>query len=222
MNLAIADPAAAPRYVASRLVWALIAVALTILAGLLYRPHVPRRRRRWGNVVARMLSPGAPPAVLPSAPHAGFVSPAFIWLVMGEFRLIGAGRPFKMLAIAAACVGVAGDYRHVGSPAAVLLLVFALVAHAGRSEAKELLALTRTAPLAPWMRRVAFVMAGAAWAVLLAVPAAVVRMSPDPILLTALMVTIAALVAIVLAMLSHSAFAARLVLLALWYVFLSS
>ena len=212
----------APGYVTSRLVWAVIAVALTILAGLLYRPHVQPRRRRWRYAVSRMLSPGAPPAAPSSTPPAGFASPALLWLVAGEFRLIGAGRLYKLLAIAAACVGAVGDYRHVGSPAAVLLLVFALVAHAGRSEAKGLLALTQTAQLAPWMRRVAFVMAGAAWAILLAVPAAAVRMSPDPILVTALVVTISALVAIVLATLSHSAFSARLVLLVLWYVFLSS
>ena len=212
----------APGYIASRLVWAVFAVALTIVAGLLYRPHVQPRRSRWGNAAARLLSPGAPPAALSNAPPAGFASPTRLWLVAGEFRLIGAGRLFKLLAIAAACVGAVGDYRHIGSPAAVLLLVFALVAHAGRSETKGLLALTLTAPLAPWTRRVAFVIAAAAWATLLAVPAAVVRMSPDPIVVTALVGMIAALVAIVLATLSHSAFAARLVLLVLWYVFLSS
>lgn len=202
--------------------WAAIAVALTILAGLIFRPHVQPRRRRWGHAVARLLAPGAPPAAESSAPAAEFASPAPLWLVVGEFRLIGAGRLFKLLAIAAASAGVAGDYRHVGSPAAVLLLVFGLVAHAGRSEPKGLLALTRTAPLAPWMRRIAFVVAGAAWAILLAVPAAALRLSPEPILVTALVGTIAALVAIVLATLSHSAFAARLVLLVLWYVYLSS
>lgn len=212
----------APGYVASRLVWAVIAVAVAILAGILHRPHVERRRRPRGYAITRVLYPGAPPATLSRAPPAGIASPVLLWLVAGEFRLIGAGRPFKLLATVVACVGVVGDDRHVGSPAAVLLLVFALVAHAGRSEAKGLLALTRTAPLAPWMRRVAFVLAGAAWAVLLAVPAAIVRMSPDPLLVAALVGTIAALVAIVLATLSHSAFAARLVLLVLWYIYLSS
>ena len=98
----------APGYVASRLVWAAIAVALTILAGLLYRPHV-LPRRRWGHAVARLLSPGAPPAAESSAPAAEFASPAPLWLVVGEFRLIGAGRLFKLLAIAAASAGVAGD-----------------------------------------------------------------------------------------------------------------
>ena len=212
----------APGYVASRLMWVIIAVALTIFSGLLYRPHGQPRRRRWGHAIARLLSPGAPPAAQSNAPPARIASPAFIWLLVGEFRLIGAGRLFKLFAVAAACAGLAGDYRHVGSPAAMLLLVFALVAHAGRSEAKGLLALTRTARLAPSVHRVAFVVAGAVWAILLAAPAAIVRMSLDPIVVTALVGTIAALVAMTLATLSHSAFAARLVLLVLWYAFLSS
>ena len=89
-------------YVASRLVWAAIAVALTILAGLIFRPHVQPRRRRWRHAVARLLSPGAPPAAESSAPAAEFASPAPLWLVVGEFRLIGAGRLFKLLAITAA------------------------------------------------------------------------------------------------------------------------
>lgn len=212
----------APGYVASRLIWASIAGVLTILGGLLYRPHVQPQRRRWSGTIARLLSPGAPPTVIPGALPAPAAVPPFFWLVLGEFRLIGAGRLFKLLAIIAAGAGMVGDYRHVGSPSEILLLVFGLVAHAGRSEAKGLLALTNTALLPPWVRRIAFVLAGLSWAILLALPAALVRISPDPLLLTAAVGTIAALVAIVLGTLSHSAFAARLVLLVAWYAYLSS
>lgn len=212
----------APGYVASRIVWAAAAVALTILAGLLYRPHVPPRRRRWRGTFARLLASGAPPAAVPAAPPAPAIGLPFLWLVVGEARLIGAGRLFKLLGVAAAVAGLVGDFRHVGSPAALLLLVFGLVAHAGRSEAKGLLALTGTAPLPPSARRVAFVVAGLGWAVALAVPAALVRLSPGPLLLNAAGGAIAAAVAIVLATLSGSAFAPRLVLLVLWYAYLSS
>lgn len=212
----------APGYVASRLVWAIVAVAIATLAGLLYQPHAQPRRRRLGGAIVRLLSPGRPPAVRPDTPPAGAIAAPFLWLVVGEMRLIGAGRLFKLLAIAAALAGLIGDYRHLGSPAALLLLVFGLVGHAGRSEARGLLTLTGTAPLSPSARRIAFILAGVVWAAALAVPAALVRVSVEPLLLAAAVGTIAAVVAIVLATLSHSAFAARLVLLVLWYGYLSA
>jgi hypothetical protein len=213
---------AAPGYLGSRLVWVVLGVAIAMLAGLLYRPHTQPRRRRLGGAVARLLSAGAPPAVIADAPPAQSIAIPFVGLVVGEFRLIGAGRLFTLLALLAAFAGLSGDYRHIGSPAAVLLLVFGLVAHAGRSEASGLLSLTRTMVVPPWTRRVAFVVAGSGWALLLALPAALVRASPEPLVLTVAVGTGAAVVAMALASWSHSAFAARLVLLVAWYVYLSS
>ncbi|MET0308317.1 MAG: hypothetical protein ABW023_06380 [Sphingomonas sp.] len=214
----------APGYIPSRIAWVGIAVMIAIFAGLLYRPHraAQRRRRRMMEAVDRWLAPKALPMIDADAPPAGFVAAPFFGLVVGEFRLIGAGRLFKLLAIIAVCAGLVADYRHIGSPAALLLLVFGLVAHAGRSEAKGLLSLTHTALLGPWMRRIAFVAAGTGWALLLALPAALVRISPEPLLFTGAAGAAAALVAIGLATMSHSAFAPRLVLLVLWYAYLSS
>lgn len=51
----------------------------------------------------------------------------------------------------------------------MLLLVFAATAHAGRSEQKGLLSLTATAALSPTTRRIAFVLAGTALALVMAV-----------------------------------------------------
>jgi len=212
----------APGYVASRAVWTMVALAIAMLAGLIYRPHVEPRRGRIGPALARLLAPGAPPAAVGDAPSARPVTAPLLGLVIGEFRLVGAGRLFKLLALGAAGVGMVGDYRHIGSPAALLLLIFGLVAHAGRSEARGLLALTRTAALGPWARRAAFLMAGFLWAALLALPASMVRISPEPLLMTFAAGVVAAGVAISLATLSHSAFAGRLVLLVMWYAFLSS
>ncbi|MBX9796137.1 hypothetical protein [Sphingomonas sp.] len=209
-------------YIASRFAWAGIAVLIAALAGLLYQPHVARRRGRVATAVDRWLAAGPPPAVVAEAPPAHGIALPLAGLVLGEFRLIGSGRLFLLAAAAAAVAGLFGDYRHIGSPAALLLLIFGLVAHAGRSEARGLLALTQTTFLSPMLRRLAFVMAGSGWALLLALPAAAIRLSVEPMLLALAVGAGASLVAMALATISRSAFAPRLVLLVLWYGYLST
>ncbi len=212
----------APGYVASRLAWALMSVLVTVFAGLVYRPHRSRRKAARRGFVARLLAAPPPKPADPHAAPAGQVAFAFGNLVSAEFRLIGWGRPFLLLAACAALAGLAGDYRHIGSPAAALLLIFAMAGHAGRSEASGLLALTRTASQSPLARRVAFVLAGIGWAVLLALPAALFHLSARPLALALVTGATIALVASLLALISRSAFAPRLVLLILWYGYLSS
>ena len=208
-------------YMASRLAWAVIAVTLATIAGLLYRPHTVRSRGWVGRVLDRWLATRAPPPVIKGAPPAQPVARAFLSLIWAEFRLVGGGRLFHILAIAAALLGLLGDYRHVGGPAALLLLVFGLAAHAGRSEAKGLLSLTQTAPLPPAARRIAFIAAAVCWAMLMAFPGALIRFSPQPLIAMAEVSCAAAVIATVLAAVSHSSFAPRLVLLILWYGYLS-
>jgi hypothetical protein len=188
----------------------------------LYRPHRASGRARLRGALARLFAPGPPPAADPAAPAARRSVMPWIGLVAAEFRLIGAGRPFHVLAVITAASGVLADYRHIGSPAALLLLIFGLVAHAGRSEARGLLALTATAPLAPIARRIAFVAAGAGWSSLLALPATLDHLSPEPLLLALVTGGGASLAAMTLATISRSAFAPRLVLLVFWYGYLSS
>ena len=212
----------APGYIESRAAWAAIAIALAALAGLLYRPHRASRRARWRGALGRLLAPGAPPAANPATPAASAAALPVIGLIVAEFRLILAGRLFRLLALTAALAGLAHDYRHIGSPAALLLLIFGLAAQAGRSEARGLLALTRTAPFPPIARRIAFVAAGTGWALLLALPAAFAHLSLEPLLLALATGGGAALAAMALATISRSAFAPRLVLLVFWYAYLSS
>jgi hypothetical protein len=209
-------------YAASRVTWAGIAVLLVIFAGAIYRPHRQPKRSKTTGWIARLLSAGPPPTVNSAATPALAASLPFLKLITAEFRLIGAGRPFLILAGLAAASGLAADYRHIGSPAALLLLIFALSAHAGRSEARGLLALTQTAVLPPMARRVAFVVAGVGLSLLLAIPAALISLSPAPFGLALATGGTAAIIAITLGSISRSAFAARIVLLILWYGYLSS
>lgn len=210
-----------PGYVESRLAWVLIAVAVAALAGLLYRPHRASQRNLVPGRIARLSTLGPPPAAVPDAPAPRLIAIPFAGLVAAEFRLIGAGRLFKLVAAGVAAYAFVADFRTAASPAALLLLAFALTAHAGRSEARGLLLLTRTAPQSPWARRLAFVIAGTGWALLLALPA--IPGTGLAVIPTALATgAIAALVAICLATVSGSAFAPRLVLLVLWYGYLSA
>ncbi len=207
-------------YLASRLSWAAIAVALAALAGLLYRPHVARQKIRKPGRLARLTAASPPGAADPEAPPAPFARSIALNLASAEFRLIGQGRLFALLAAAATLIGAIGDYCQFGSPAAILLLTFALSAHAGRSE--SLRALTGTAVLPPAMRRIAFVAAATGWALLMALPAAIAHLSVQPLLLALATGTAVATIAIGLAAISRSAFAPRLVLLVLWYAYFST
>ena len=102
------------------------------------------------------------------------------------------------------------------------MLVFALSSHAGRSEARGLVSLTKVAAHGPILRRWAFVIAGLAWSVLFGLPALLHRPPLEVMALAAGTGAVAAAVAIVLSALTGSAFAARLVLLTVWYAYLSS
>ena len=211
-----------PGYIASRLLWVVVAIAVAALAGLLYTPRRATNRVIVPGRVSRWLNGGVPPPAITAAPAAPPVAVPMAGLVAAEFRLIGAGRLFKLLAVAVAIAALTQDFRHAASPAALLLLVFALTAHAGRSEARGLLALTRTAPQSPWVRRVAFVLAGTGWSLLLVAPA-LLGNPPLAVLATAATTgALASVVAIGLATISRSAFAPRLLLLILWYGYLSA
>ena len=206
-----------PGYVESRLLWIVIAVALVVVAGLIYHPHRVKRRAPGARWLTALTQPGAPPRANPNAPPARYAFAGALNLVVAEFRLIGSGRVFLAFAAIVAALGYFADFRMIASPAALLVLIFSLSAHAGRSEARGLLALTRMTSFAPMARRAAFVVASAGWTTLLALPALVRAPSLETLATAASTGAIAAAVASALAALSGSGFAPRLVLLVLWY-----
>lgn len=211
-----------PGYLESRLAWIGVAVALVVTAGLIYAPHKAKKKAVLAGRLGALLNAGPPPHAVATAPAAKPAMADVLGLVWSEFRLIGSGRVFLALAALVAVIAAFADFRHVASPAALLLLLFALSAHAGRSEARGLVALTKVAPFAPTARRVAFVVAGAMWTTLLALPGAAPAVALDVLPLAATTGAAAATVAIVLSTVTGSAFAARLVLLVLWYGYAST
>lgn len=213
---------AADGYLAARTAWIGIAVLLAALAGLVYRPRKLRNRPRLAERIARLAEPGAPPAADPAAPAAARSPAPALGLVRDQLRLVAGGRIGLALAAGLAPAGLAVDYRTVIGPLSLLFLVFAASAQAGRDESRGLAPLFGTAPIGAWQRRTAFVAATILWALAMALPAALA--SADPMLLGLALATggIGALLAMLLAMISGSAVAPRLILLIVWYGWASS
>jgi hypothetical protein len=211
----------APGYLQARLGWALIACAVAAGAGLLYRPHRPRRKSETAGRIAKLFAAGPPKPARADAPAARLSALPWLGLVVGEFRLIGGGRLSLLLGLAAALAGLSSDYRHAGVAGALLFLLFRLSTQAGRAETSGLRPLALTAPLGPMARRLAFLVAGALWSLLLALPAMAVHPWTEVLEQGVAPGAVAALAAILLAMLSRSSFTPRLILLVAWYAYLS-
>ncbi|WP_254772411.1 hypothetical protein [Sphingomonas sp. NFR04] len=210
----------APGYVGARLAWLAIGLVTALFAGLIDRPARISHRRPRSRAAPRWLrrTVAVPATTVPAGPERS----ASVAVFLSQFRLIGHGVAFPFLAIGAAALGLASEYRHIGSPAALLLLVFALSAQAGRDEAPGLQRLTATMPTSPTLRRAAFVVAGAAWALLMALPHAAIWASTASLLLALATGAGAAIIAGLIATVARSAFAPRMVLLVAWYAYFAS
>ena len=126
----------------------------------------------------------------------------------------------RLAALVISLSGLLADFRHGVSPAILLVLIFAVTAHAGRCEAKGLRQLAVTLPLSVWHRRAALGCAATGWALALAVPA--IWRAPEVVPLALASGALVALIAVGGAAISRSAFAPRMLLLILWYAYLSS
>ncbi|MBX7249443.1 MAG: hypothetical protein K1X35_10425 [Caulobacteraceae bacterium] len=213
-------------YLASRAAWLGIAALVPLFAGLVYLPHRPGRARRKPLIPwARLLEPGSPPRADPNARPARLAALGWLNLLASEVRLlVGRGGVLALLVIAAA--GWFAPYSTGAGPAAMLVLVFAATAHAGRSEQKGLLALTRTGTFTPTARRFAFIAAALLWTLTASAGAvahaALAGGDPVRLLLEAGGVgLVTGGTAIGLGALTRSATAPRLVLLIAWYAYLN-
>lgn len=210
-------------YLAARLTWLAIAALVPLIAGLVYLPHVVGKTRKTPAWL-KLLQPGA---AKPAAPDTRDARPSALpWLnlLAAELRLIASGRltPLAMLAVAVA--GWFLPYAKATGPAAMLLLVFAATAHAGRTEQGGLLALTRTGYLSPWARRLAFVVAGTLLALAMSgagIGHALMDADTAPLVQALAMGAATSLTAITLGALTRGATTPRLVLLIAWYFYLS-
>lgn len=211
-----------PGYIESRFTWAAIAILIAVLAGLVYRPHRATKPRWYAKLANRLTVVKAPPVATALTPAASLSHQPALSLVVAEFRLIGGNRIMLALALLAAGFGLMAKDNHLASAAPALWLVFALTAHAGHSETRGLLALTATMPFPPTARRLAFVIAGMAWALVMAAPQVLLHADIQYAGLALSLGVIIALLTTVFSSIAGSGFAARLLLLIFWYGYLSS
>ncbi|MGO4411258.1 MULTISPECIES: hypothetical protein [unclassified Brevundimonas] len=210
-------------YLAARLTWLGVAALVPLLAGLIYAPHALGKTRTTAAWL-KILEPGQARPADPDTNPAGAGKLPLLALVVAEARLMAGSRKGLLAMALVAAVGLFAPYSIVAGPTAMLLLVFAATAHAGRSEQKGLLSLTATAALPPATRRIAFVLAGTALALVMAAPAGMRELisGDSRILLEATAVgAVTSVTAITLGALTRSATAPRLVLLIAWYFYLN-
>jgi hypothetical protein len=139
-----------------------------------------------------------------------------------ESRLIIGSRFSHLCVILIALLGLFVDYRHVTSPLLLLLLLFGLTAQAAREETAGMLALTVTASFSPWRRRGAFIGAGLFLSVLLSLPALLTHANLRTFGLAAAIGIGAPLFTVALTVISRSAFAARMLLLLVWFGYITA
>jgi hypothetical protein len=216
----------APGYLPARLTWLFIAALLPLAAGLIYTPHVAGKTRKTDGLIHRLTQPGRAPPADPNARAARPSLAPWLNLLAAEVRLIASGRVMRLMMLAVTLAAWFVPYAQAAGPAAMLLLVFATTAHAGRSEQKGLLALTATGAETPWARRLAFVVAGTILALAMGgagIDRALTAATPDtgPLIQALIMGAGTSAAAIGLAALTRSATAPRLVLLIAWYMYLS-
>lgn len=210
-------------YLAARLSWLGIAALIPLLAGLIYAPHAAGKTRKPAAWL-KILEPGRARAADPSARPARSGMLPGVALIVAEARLMAGNRKGLLALALVAGAGLFAPWSGAVGPAAMLVLVFAATAHAGRSEQKGLLALTTTSALSPAARRIAFVLAGTSLMLVMAAPAMARELMAGE---TRILVEAAAVgastaaTAITLGTLSRSATAPRLALLIAWYCYLN-
>jgi hypothetical protein len=211
-------------YLASRAAWLGVAALVPLVAGLVYLPHKPGKAKRKPIIPwARLLEPGAPPKADANARPARAAGLGWLNLLAAETRLM-AGRLGLLLFLLIAVGGWFAPYSTGAGPAAMLVLVFAATAHAGRSEQKGLLALTRTGAWTPMARRIAFVVAGLLLTLLAsagAIAHGLVEGQLRPLVEACAVGLASSATAIALGALTRSSTAPRLVLLIAWYGYLN-
>jgi hypothetical protein len=213
----------APGYLPSRFVWLALAGLVPLIAGLIYAPHVvgkTRRRPAW----LKLLDPGKAKPARPDTPPAQAAKAPWLGLLAAEVRLMASGRLMMLAMAAVAVASVFAPWPTAIGPAAMLLLVFAATAHAGRSEQPGLLDLTRTGVMTPMARRVAFVAAGTLLALAMgagAIAQGLLHGEPRPLVDAFCVGAGTSLAAIGLGALTRSATAPRMVLLIAWYLYLN-
>ena len=216
-------------YVSSRLFWLAISAGLAALAGLIWAPMKSRptallkKRKGLSAEAQKAASITATPfkAVMPIEP----TKKGFAGLILSEVRLILRGKVWVILLAAAALLGFLFPFRTVAAPAILLALIFPLSEESSRWEKKTTVHLLDTLGPSRVQRIGALLAASILVALAAFIPSLfkVVLSGEYQWIKTMIIIAIGVPTIIVgLGALTRNAVAGRLIMLIIWYVFLSS
>ncbi len=212
-----------PAYLGARAFWIGIAALLALLAGLIWGPRKAKARKIKPVAEQGQVSVLDITFKVPSS--GGSASPNPIALVMAELEQVFKSRIWVAILLAAAVAGAALDFRTVGGPAMLLALIFPLTEASARWQGQMIVPWLNTLGPAAAERLISRWAAQVIIAVLVVLPAFVLRFTEGQLeWLPHMAVIVLAVPALIVASgaVTRSPVAGRLLLLIGWYAFLSS
>lgn len=214
------------QYMSARLFWLALAGGIAALAGLIWAPMKPRQAALLKKTNAKAskrvsISDTAFKAIAPLAPKGQNLT----GLIVSEIRLILRSKVWVILLAAAALSGFIMPFRMVAAPAILLALIFPLSEESARWEKKSMGQLLETLGPNRAQRLGALTAASMLIALAAFLPSLVkIIIAGDYhwIKTIAMIVVGVPAVLIGLGSLTRSAVAGRLIMLIIWYIFLSS
>ena len=218
-----------PAFLTSRLFWIMVALGISVLAGLIYAPRRSKAPRQAGEpkgFAATLLGQSqtiAMPA-LSSQPAKAAVLP-FIGLILSEMRLIMKDRAWLIALVIAGGMGAVLPWRMSAGPAIWIVLLFPLTSESARWQARSLRSLLKTSPANEATRLVAFAGAGIALMLMAHLPSiawTILTGKSAQLMLMGAIIAGVPVAAALFAAVTRSAIAGRIILLIAWYGFLST
>ncbi len=209
----------AQHFLASRVVWIGLSGLLALGAGLIFAPHRPAKaRHRPAADQKRMV------AIAPAMPARTAALP-FMNQIVSDARLILSSHVSLALLGAAALLGAFATFRSIAGPMIFLALIFPVAAAGARWQGRMMTPLLASTGSGVFMRSLTFFVAAALVGFAAFAPAtvsAIAQNHPRAVLHAVAISVATAAAAIGLGVMTKSAVPARLVLLAVWYGYLSA
>lgn len=215
-------------YLTARLLWLSASAGLAIIAGLIWAPVKARqpkqtKNRNRGGREVKSIPIRDIPFLAPTSASTGSTNYAAAFL--SEIKLMLKNRVWLICLGVTAIIGLFLPFRTVAAPAILLALIFPLTEASSRWQVKSMASLLNTMGTTNAQRAIILYLASAAVAALVLTPA-IVQMSLQ--METKWMVDLFAIIfiapAVILAtgQLTRSAVTGRMIMLIIWYVYLSS
>lgn len=209
-------------YIVARLVWALGAVGVVMLAGVVYKQHKTSGQIASMKSAIPWLSPSVPPKPTQPITIPEYNRHPWFGVCTAQMKIMYARKVYVALGACIAIVGIFASYRYVTSSLIALVQIFIVTTWAGTAESRGLGLLTSTTVANSAMRRLVFIAGGIVSTFIISIPALFVYPSIYNLGIAVGVGVAITAVAIAVTMISRSAFAARLILLVVWYGYISA